>query len=258
MSEFPTQSLLSLSAKSRKPFLPTASTALFSVPSPTYFPTSPLSLSSSTSPLPISLFSPNRSLTLHGPFTGSSKAASSPASGSSLTSAATMLSPTTNYSTTSSASSSTLLSSSPTSPGSTVTGATTPTPPPSNGMVFVPKPKSQIPWYLNYFNNPPGTLISLLGTLTLGWPLYLAFNASGRSYNRFACHYDPYGPIFTKRERIQIYISDAGILGMAFVLYRIGAAKGALWVIRNAVGDCEWVFGFDYLFAAYSSVLAAL
>nr|Q84UB9.1 RecName: Full=Delta(12)-oleate desaturase; Short=PgFAD2 [Trichosanthes kirilowii]AAO37752.1 delta-12 oleate desaturase [Trichosanthes kirilowii] len=98
--------------------------------------------------------------------------------------------------------------------------------------VFVPKPKSQIPWYLKYFNNPPGRLISLIGTLTLGWPLYLAFNMSGRPYDRFACHYDPYSPIFTKREWIQVYISDAGILGMAFMLYRIGVEKGSFWVMR--------------------------
>ncbi|XP_023512996.1 delta(12)-oleate desaturase [Cucurbita pepo subsp. pepo] len=98
--------------------------------------------------------------------------------------------------------------------------------------VFVPKPKSQIPWFLKYFNNPPGRLISLLGTLTLGWPLYLAFNVSGRPYDRFACHYDPHGPIFTKREWVQIYISDTGILGMCLVLYRISVAKGALWVMR--------------------------
>ncbi|XP_062017651.1 delta(12)-acyl-lipid-desaturase-like [Rosa rugosa] len=97
--------------------------------------------------------------------------------------------------------------------------------------VFVPKPKSKIPWYNKYFNNPPGRLISIVFTLTLGWPLYLAFNVSGRPYDRFACHYDPYGPIFSDRETVQIYISDLGILVTASVLYRIAMAKGLAWLV---------------------------
>ncbi|CAN6558902.1 unnamed protein product [Malus baccata var. baccata] len=96
--------------------------------------------------------------------------------------------------------------------------------------VFVPKPKSKIPFYNKYFNNPPGRILSILVTLTLGWPLYLAFNASGRDYDRFACHYDPKGPIFSTRERLQIYVSDLGIVAVTYVLYRIAMAKGFVWL----------------------------
>ena len=35
----------------------------------------------------------------------------------------------------------------------------------------------------------------------LGWPMYLLFNASGREYSRFANHFDPLSPIFSRRER---------------------------------------------------------
>ncbi|GAV63063.1 FA_desaturase domain-containing protein/DUF3474 domain-containing protein [Cephalotus follicularis] len=97
--------------------------------------------------------------------------------------------------------------------------------------VFVPKPKSQIPWFCKYLNNPPGRALSLLITLTLGWPLYLAFNVSGRPYNRFACHYDPYGPIYSDRERLQIFLSDAGIFATTSVLYRLAVAKGLAWLV---------------------------
>ncbi|PON48814.1 Fatty acid desaturase [Parasponia andersonii] len=97
--------------------------------------------------------------------------------------------------------------------------------------VFVPKPKSQMAWYSKYLNNPPGRVLSLVVTLSLGWPLYLAFNVSGRPYDRFACHYDPYGPIYSDRERLQIFISDAGIFLMTFVLYQLAAAKGLAWVV---------------------------
>ncbi|KAI3414754.1 uncharacterized protein J3R85_015928 [Psidium guajava] len=96
--------------------------------------------------------------------------------------------------------------------------------------VFVPKPKSEMPWFSKYLNNPPGRFVTLLVTLTLGWPLYLAFNVSGRPYDRFACHYDPYGPIYSDRERLQIYISDAGIMAVTYVLYRVAAAKGLAWL----------------------------
>lgn len=86
-------------------------------------------------------------------------------------------------------------------------------------------------WYSKYLNNPPGRLLSLLVTLTLGWPLYLAFNVSGRPYDRFACHYDPYGPIYSDRERLQIFVSDAGIFVTTFVLYQLAAAKGLAWIV---------------------------
>lgn len=97
--------------------------------------------------------------------------------------------------------------------------------------VFVPKPKSAMQWYLKYFNNPPGRALTVSATLLLGWPLYLAFNVSGRTYDRFACHYDPYGPIYSVRERLQIYLSDAGIFAAAYVLYLIAMAKGLAWLV---------------------------
>ncbi|KAG8657791.1 delta(12)-acyl-lipid-desaturase [Manihot esculenta] len=97
--------------------------------------------------------------------------------------------------------------------------------------VFVPKPLSKIPWYSKYLNNPPGRCLTLAATLLIGWPLYLAFNVSGRQYDRFACHYDPYGPIYSDRERLQIFIADTGIFATTFVLYQIVMAKGLVWLI---------------------------
>ena len=34
-------------------------------------------------------------------------------------------------------------------------------------------------------------------SLTLGWPLYLLFNLSGRDYGRYVNHFDPYAPVFS-------------------------------------------------------------
>ncbi|GFY93612.1 fatty acid desaturase 2 [Actinidia rufa] len=97
--------------------------------------------------------------------------------------------------------------------------------------VFVPKLKSRIRWYAKYLNNPPGRILTVLLTLTLGWPLYLLFNVSGRDYDRFACHYDPYGPIYSDRERLQIFISDAGLIAVTYGLYHLATLKGLSWVL---------------------------
>jgi omega-6 fatty acid desaturase (delta-12 desaturase) len=96
--------------------------------------------------------------------------------------------------------------------------------------VFVPKKKSAIRSSSKYLNNPPGRLLSLFVTLTLGWPLYLAFNVSGRPYERFACHFDPKSPIYNDRERLQIFVSDVGVLAVAFILFKLTLAKGFAWV----------------------------
>ncbi|XP_031490622.1 omega-6 fatty acid desaturase, endoplasmic reticulum isozyme 2 [Nymphaea colorata] len=96
--------------------------------------------------------------------------------------------------------------------------------------VFVPKPKAALAWYSKYLNNPLGRVLTLAVSLLLGWPLYLAFNVSGRTYERFACHYDPYGPIFSNRERVQIVISDVGVLGAGYFLYLLAKAYGFWWL----------------------------
>lgn len=97
--------------------------------------------------------------------------------------------------------------------------------------VFVPKKRDGIRWYAKYLNNPLGRIMTLVITLTLGWPLYLTFNVSGRHYDKFACHYDPYGPIYSERERLQILVSDVGIFAALYGLYRLAVLKGLAWVI---------------------------
>ncbi|CAK7339200.1 unnamed protein product [Dovyalis caffra] len=97
--------------------------------------------------------------------------------------------------------------------------------------VFVPKPKSRVPWYSKHLNNPPGRALSLAVTLLVGWPLYLAFNVSGRPYDRFACHYDPYSPIYSDSEILQIYLSDLGVFAATFVLYRVAVSQGLAFLI---------------------------
>ncbi|KAJ8539319.1 hypothetical protein K7X08_013571 [Anisodus acutangulus] len=100
-----------------------------------------------------------------------------------------------------------------------------------NDEVYIPRLESKLRWYYKYLNNPVGRVLVLAFTLTFAWPLYLIFNISGKKYDRFACHYDPYSPIYTDRERLQIYISDAGIIAATYVLYRLTLTQGLAWLV---------------------------
>ena len=73
---------------------------------------------------------------------------------------------------------------------------------------------------------------SIAVVLTVGWPLYLFFNASGRKYDRFANHFDPYSPIFSKRERIEILISDAALIAVFGSLTGLAQNFGWLWLLK--------------------------
>uniref|UniRef100_A0A1D1XTN1 Omega-6 fatty acid desaturase, endoplasmic reticulum isozyme 2 n=1 Tax=Anthurium amnicola TaxID=1678845 RepID=A0A1D1XTN1_9ARAE len=109
--------------------------------------------------------------------------------------------------------------------------------------VWVPKTKSKLSWMAKYMNNPIGRVIGWLIALTVGWPLYLAFNIESRYYDRFASHYDPYGPIYNDRERSQVIVSDVGVIAMMVLLcklsftYSLGSIVRLYvlpWMVANA------------------------
>ena len=52
----------------------------------------------------------------------------------------------------------------------------------------------------------PTRLAFILVTLIFGWPTYLFCNVTGRPYDRWANHFDPYSPIFSKRERVEVHM----------------------------------------------------
>lgn len=96
--------------------------------------------------------------------------------------------------------------------------------------VHVPKPKAELWSSAKYLNNPPGRIMTLIVKLSMGWYLYLSTNAAGRSYDRFACHFDPKSPIYFDSERSQILLSNVGLFTTAFVLYKLTSAYGFSWV----------------------------
>ncbi|KAL3819881.1 hypothetical protein ACJIZ3_005786 [Penstemon smallii] len=95
--------------------------------------------------------------------------------------------------------------------------------------VFVPKTKDARKPFAKYVDDSP--VLKILLRVTIGWPMYLFFNISGRKYDRFANHFDPQSPIYSDNERAQIFISDVGLLIAGYWLYRITIAKGFVWVI---------------------------
>nr|AFN53648.1 omega-6 desaturase [Linum usitatissimum] len=98
--------------------------------------------------------------------------------------------------------------------------------------LYIPKKKSEISWHYKYLDNPPGHLFYLVFTLTLGWPLYVMFNVSGREYDDgFASHLYPFSPIYNERERFGILLSDAGMLATWFGLYKLSMVNGLSWVV---------------------------
>ncbi|KAL8102960.1 hypothetical protein AgCh_027479 [Apium graveolens] len=56
------------------------------------------------------------------------------------------------------------------------------------------------------------------------------FNISGHKYERWTSHYDPHSPLYTKRERKQIIVSDVAILAVIYGLYHLVLLKGFAWV----------------------------
>lgn len=98
--------------------------------------------------------------------------------------------------------------------------------------VFVPpkKPEAGHGPEFSVHEFAPTRLLYIVMVLTLGWPLYLVCNATGRPYERWANHFDPYSPIFTKRERVEVFISDLALAVVGGALWRAGNSFGWGWL----------------------------
>jgi omega-6 fatty acid desaturase (delta-12 desaturase) len=95
--------------------------------------------------------------------------------------------------------------------------------------VFVPAvDEAQVPLHGFFFYRVGLLMVQQLA----GWPSYLFFNASGREYSRFACHFDPYSPIFSPRERAEVAVSDAALAAVLYGLYGLANAYGWAWLAK--------------------------
>jgi omega-6 fatty acid desaturase (delta-12 desaturase) len=85
-------------------------------------------------------------------------------------------------------------------------------------QVFVPTTKkSYIP--NEYKDVPIVIFVRMVLMFVAGWPAYLLFNTSGQTYNRWANHFTVDSPLFEKKHRLDIILSDAALIFVFAVLY---------------------------------------
>nr|AEU04701.1 fatty acid delta-12-desaturase [Lobosphaera incisa] len=101
--------------------------------------------------------------------------------------------------------------------------------------VFVPREAAMVESDFSLMQTAPARFLVIFVSLTAGWPAYLFANASGRKYGKWANHFDPYSPIFTKRERSEIVVSDVALTVVIAGLYSLGKAFGWAWLVKEYV-----------------------
>ena len=80
----------------------------------------------------------------------------------------------------------------------------------------------------------PYRLVKLVGSLTLGWPAYLLFNVKSRPYEKgWVNHFDPWSPIFSKRQRLEVAVGDAALALVFYGLFAVGERMGYAWLART-------------------------
>ncbi|KAI9184009.1 hypothetical protein H9P43_003062 [Blastocladiella emersonii ATCC 22665] len=82
--------------------------------------------------------------------------------------------------------------------------------------------------------SPIKSLLTMLGMLLFGWPMYLLWNVSGQSYPEYgwANHFRPSSPFFRSRDFFDVLISDVGVLAMLGALGYAGSVFGAAALVK--------------------------
>ncbi|PRW57598.1 fatty acid delta-12 [Chlorella sorokiniana] len=102
--------------------------------------------------------------------------------------------------------------------------------------VFVPTIREEVSNGFEVAQLWPVRLAKLLFSFTLGWPAYLFFNVSGRPYDKsWVNHFDPWSPIFSKRERIEVAISDVALVAVLYGLRQLAGAMGWAWLLKTYI-----------------------
>lgn len=95
------------------------------------------------------------------------------------------------------------------------------------------------------------TLFNMVIMLTIGWPLYLAINASGPPKTRLVSHYDPSAPFMGAGEGWKIHLGNAGLVAWTAGLYVLGTKISfsmlfALYVVPQLITNM-WLVSITYL-----------
>jgi len=98
---------------------------------------------------------------------------------------------------------------------------------------------------------PPLHLFLIAMYLLIGWPLYICFNLEGHRYETTQNHFNPNAPMFQKRDRLGVILSDIGVLVMFGVLavatMQFGAWPVATYYGLGWVGTHSWLVLVTFL-----------
>ncbi|TBU48918.1 fatty acid desaturase-domain-containing protein [Dichomitus squalens] len=91
-----------------------------------------------------------------------------------------------------------------------------------------PKERATTADYAEAFEETPlFTAVRMFVMQAMGWWLYLSCNKLGaKMYPKGTNHFSPYSPLFKDGQRLSIFISDVGLIGMMSLLYLFGQAYG--------------------------------
>ena len=118
--------------------------------------------------------------------------------------------------------------------------------------VFVPTVRETVSDAFEWEQLGAYRLVKLVGSLVIGWPMYLAFNVKSRPYpgHVWVNHFDPWSPIFSKRERVEVAVSDVALIAVLGGLYGAGNAWGWGWLMKT--------YGVPYLIVNFWLVMITL
>ena len=105
--------------------------------------------------------------------------------------------------------------------------------------VFVPYTRSEVGEHPNHADDIPGPLATVVRILDIGkmllfgWPAYLAQHVTGHQYERAMSHFDPWGPLFSDKDRTDVIMSDVCLTSVVAGLGWLGMNYGWMWLMKS-------------------------
>lgn len=98
---------------------------------------------------------------------------------------------------------------------------------------------------------PPIHVFLIAMYVSIGWPLYICANLEGHRYPNFQNHFNPNAPMFEKRDRMDVIMSDIGVVAMLCVLASFANAYGFwnvfMWYGLPWIGTHSWLVLVTFL-----------
>jgi omega-6 fatty acid desaturase (delta-12 desaturase) len=100
-------------------------------------------------------------------------------------------------------------------------------------QVFVPSTRSKLGESHDEYKDVPFVIFVRMAIMFLaGWPAYLLMNITGQTYSRWANHFTFDSPLFQKKQRLDIIISDAALVVVFGILFTLARQFSVLSVLQ--------------------------